>query len=1089
MATELPEGTVTVVFTDAVGSTALTNELGDERARELMREVEETVRAQVARHRGVEVKGLGDGQMIAFTSARRAVLCAVDIQKALDRWHRSDARRQPLGLRIGLHTGEVIREQEDLFGAAVNFAARVAAAAGTGEVLLSETTKSLLGTATDLELVDRGESELKGFAGRWRLFAVSWEPEADAAGEGRGLYVGRAAEQATLRDALARAKAGAGSVLFLSGEPGIGKTSLARETMAEARTQGFFTALGHCYEMDGTPPFVPFVEIFDHAFRVMPREPLRALLGDDAPEVARIVPRLRTLYPDLPPAIDLPPEQARHYLFSCIADYLVRSAGAQPLMLVFDDLHWADESTTLLLEHIAGRTAEAPLLIAGTYRDTDLDASRPFAAALGRMSRLAHTRRVALRRLDTEAVRALLAGLSGCEPPVPLVSLISAETDGVPLFIQELYRYLAEQGRLFRDDGAWRADVALGEVEVPEGVRLVIGRRLERLAEETRRILATAAAIGRAFSFDLLAALSDGREDAVLDAVDEALAAGLLAEASAREARYTFSHEQVRQTLLGTLTLPRRQRLHLRVADALERVHGTREEEHAAEIAHHLYQAGAAADPERTLRWLEVAGDSALKSLSAVEAQARYCDALGLSEQWPATVRARLLEKLGHAVRGMDWEAAERNWRQAQDLYQELGDAVGIGRTAFHLGTVLMWNRADDYSRSRREVDRGLAVVDKVPDDLACRLFGVADRLNIFDGAPERAEAWFTQALPIAMRSSDPQLLGELLEHHSWFGTVYHRPRAILDADPPAVELLRRSGDLWNFCNAALNRRFAFIATGQLAAARALAEEAVAAGERSGNALATATLHFQSQIVDFIERGDFVRFREAVERMGEAWPSFNWLSAPWQQLTDFRMGNWRSALSSVRNSHPLATSIYRGVEQGALVLVEACAGGEAEVAGLFQESRHLLPTGAIGNFGGWSFAAAATDALATTGFDDEAAALLPLWQDALQHGQLIDTWLFHLSARVAGIAAMCAGRWELAEQYFETAVRQAHDIPHVIEQPEVRRWYADMLIRRAAPGDMDRARQLLDEAMAMYTRIGMHRHIGLAEALLARMGA
>ncbi len=251
-------------------------------------------------------------------------------------------------------------------------------------------------------------------------------------------------------------------------------------------------------------------------------ERLAAALGDGAPEVARIVPRLRTIFPDLKPPADLPPEQARHYLFTCLTEYLERATSGQPTVLLLDDIHWADDFTALLLEHIAGSITKWPMLIIGTYRDTDLNAQKPFARPLDCLSRLGHVERVPIRRFCADGVGDLLKALSGKEPPQALTDLVASETEGVPFFVQEVYRYLSEQGRLFDESGAWLAGVEIGEVEVPEGVRLVIGRRLERVTEETRRVLTEAAVIGRAFSFDLLAELSKSNEDSLLDAVEEA---------------------------------------------------------------------------------------------------------------------------------------------------------------------------------------------------------------------------------------------------------------------------------------------------------------------------------------------------------------------------------------------------------------------------------------------------------------------------------------------------------------------------------------------------------------------------------------
>lgn len=302
MAEALPEGTVTVLFTDVVGSTDLTTRRGDEAAQEILRAQRDLTRQKVEEHSGHEVKSLGDGFMVAFASARKAVACAVGIQRALQERNRSQPLDDQVLIRIGLNTGEVIQEEADLFGETVNAAARIAAKAKGSQVLVSEIVKGLLGRAKDVELVDRGHFRLKGFPERWRLFEVIWQEETAAmpALLERTPFVGRETERAELRRCLDQVAGGRGALVMIGGEPGVGKTRLAEELMAEARQRGMTAFIGHCYEMEGAPPYIPFVEILEAAARMLPKEALRETLGDSAPEVAKLMPELRRVFPDIP---------------------------------------------------------------------------------------------------------------------------------------------------------------------------------------------------------------------------------------------------------------------------------------------------------------------------------------------------------------------------------------------------------------------------------------------------------------------------------------------------------------------------------------------------------------------------------------------------------------------------------------------------------------------------------------------------------------------------------------------------------------------------------------------------------------------
>jgi class 3 adenylate cyclase/tetratricopeptide (TPR) repeat protein len=1093
MTQELAEGTVTVLFSDVVGSTDLTTRRGDEAAQDILRAQRDLVRGQVEEHSGHEVKSVGDGFMVAFASARRAVACAVGIQRALEEHNRQKPLDEQVQVRIGMNTGEVLQDEADLFGETVNAASRIAAKAKGGQILISDATKGVLGRAKDVELVDRGRFRLKGFPERWRLFEVVWQAERPAVGLAlveRTPFVGREAERAELRRFLDQVAGGRGDLVMIGGEPGVGKTRLVEELMLEARERGLLTLMGRCYEMEGAPPYIPFVETVEGAARVVPPEALRDALGDSAPEVAKLMPKLRQVFTDIPTPPELPPEQERRYLFNGMRDFLARGSRVQPMFLSLDDLHWADDSTMLLLQHIAQQLHEMPVLIVGTYRDVELDVARPLARALQELTRQRLAHDLTVKRLSEAEVAAMLGALSGQKPPKLLVDAVYAETEGNPFFVEEVFKHLAEEGRLFDVEGRWRADLQVSELEVPRGVRLVIGQRLERVCEECRNVLTTAAVIGRAFTFELLEVLGEANTDALLDAVDEAERAHLIASTSdGPEARFTFAHELIRQTLVSRLSLPRRQRMHLRVAEAIEQVYARSLEEHAADLAHHLHQAGAAADPEKTVRYLTLAGQQAVAAAAFEDALRHYESAVSLQLADDRWGRADLLHERGLALRGLGrWEEALADWREALDAYEELGDAEAVGRVSSDMVSQLRWAaRLEEALEISR---RGLAAVGERVSTHRCLLLARAGHILSLGGQYAAANGVITQALEMAEQLGDQRLLGEILRHKAGLHWHHMEMPESTDSGLRAAELLRSAGDLWNLADALWFAQWGLLLRGRLAEATEIGRELEPLAARvsqmfalwiSARARASRELMLTADIDRYEEfiKGDL----ELGRSVGIAWVSTSYTTLG---LVHFWRGRWQEALEQFQEAAKLEPpGFWAGGDWGHLFLCNAYAGDKDAAPAMLEERRDNLPRpGQPNTLGAWQMLLGVVEGLAVLGEREEVAKLYPLVLEAIDTGFLMTWNNFKFLQTVAGIGAAAGRQWDEAEEHYQTALRHAHELPNKIEQPEVRRWYARMLIDRDGPGDRDKARQLLTEAVAMYHEIGMPRHVETANALL-----
>ena len=682
------EGTVTIMFTDVEGSTRLLSTRGFTESHEIMKAYETIIEEKVADHAGRRIKGLGDGFMISFGSVRHGVECALDIQKAIAEYSKQNPERK-VRIRIGLNTGEVVEEAGDIFGAAVNVAARVAGKAKGGEVLVSEVVRSLVGPMAEMKFEYRGRYKLKGFPDRWRLHQVTAgevreAPRVLPTGDG---FVDREQERLDIRMILDRAQTGAGGMLFLTGAPGTGASRLASEVAIEASAKGWTVLSGRCVEQDGAP-YAPFREVLAGAVGASTSKTLQEAAGKNGPLLSQLTPALRQKVRGMPADAGVPTDKLREQLFHAVFEFLTGVQGARPLLVVLDDLQWADDATVLLLRDLAERVGGSHMVVLGTYWE-DLDSSQPFSSVLSRLLRRRRAQRFVLGPLSERDVEKIVAGMS--EAPLSPVQLmgIQAATEGNPLFVEHSYLYMAESETLLGGSGRVQASYTEEDLELAQSVRGLIGRRLERLSEPAQRMLVAAAVIGRDFDIALLEAFGELAGHELRDALEEGTRGRFLTSAGAD--RYRFAHDLIRQRVLGVLPLPRLQAYHLAVADTLERVYGKSGQERAGEIGHHLYQAGTAADPVRTSGFLSMAAGNAL-SVGGFEEVMRLVDAtLMLLPGDKTRERAEALSMRGQAQWGLGrLDDARAAWKGAAERYEELGDekaAATLHRLLGHLET------------------------------------------------------------------------------------------------------------------------------------------------------------------------------------------------------------------------------------------------------------------------------------------------------------------------------------------------------------------------------------------------------------------
>jgi len=495
----------------------------------------------------------------------------------------------------------------------------------------------------------------------------------------RGVFVGRERELDRLRAAFDAAFAGRGSVVMLVGEPGIGKTRTSLELETYARMRGARVIWGRAHEAAGAPAYRPWVQAADTYASTYGLDTITPQLAtDDQAELSRIFPDLRRQPGYAPPIERVDPAEARFRLFDAYTKLVRALASEAPLVVVLDDLHWADHPTLLLLQHVARELARLRVLVVGTYRDTELSRTHPLSGALAELSREGALERINLDGLGRNDVADYIRSTTGVEPSRALVDRVYEETEGNPFFLSEVVNLMTEEGKLASD--------SVSDIAIPEGVRQALGRRLDRLSEQANALLQYAAVAGREFAYDTLRLLTDHDDDTLLRLVEEGLAARVIAE-RAQPGRYQFTHALMQETLLDELSTTRRVRMHGAVAGALERRYGDRADDQPARLAmHYLESATLNADHARkAVHYAALAGREAEARYAWDEAARLYQRATTLLDDTTDVAfdadRHDLYAALARSANAAgEFRLAWRALMIAVDGYRARGDGVGMAQ-------------------------------------------------------------------------------------------------------------------------------------------------------------------------------------------------------------------------------------------------------------------------------------------------------------------------------------------------------------------------------------------------------------------------
>lgn len=657
------------MFTDIEGSTEVATARGETAAREVRRIHDRVVRSQLDAHRGREVKALGDGLLAVFDSVRDALTAAARIQQLLERHNREHPQRV-VRVRIGVHTGEVTAEGDDVFGEAVNAAQRITTKAKGGEILVSDIGRRLVRHLAGCSFRDRGRHQLRGFPERWQLFEVQRDGEED--GAHRTPFVARD-ELASVAHVLDRVAAGEGGVLFVAGEAGMGKSRLCEEAVAAA---GLSVLRGGATPR-ATGPYAPVVA----ALRDHLRREASALTG-----AGPLSPHLGVLLPELGPA---PPHGDRDTLLVALTDALHGLGRREPAVLLLDDLQWADSATLELVSALGTAAGAWPLAVLALYRSDEVPRGHPVRRLRHDLRRAGVLQEVTLGPLDADATAQLAANVLGQGLGPVLRAAVFDRTQGVPFFVEELTSALRAVGSL-RDLGDTVELEASARIPIPVTIRDAVRLRLESLSDQAVSTLEAAAAAGSVVSLEVLATLG---EDV---GVDEVMATGVLVETM--PGTCMFRHDLVREAVYADTSWSRRRAVHRALATALD----ARGEEPGLVADHWL----AAGDRERARPQLMEAARRFVQVHAARDAASAIRTALDV---WPdgedELGRHDALRELGRCAQGCgELVEAATAWEEAAAMLDANRDATALAATLCDLATVYeLLGRPDRAAAARVE--------------------------------------------------------------------------------------------------------------------------------------------------------------------------------------------------------------------------------------------------------------------------------------------------------------------------------------------------------------------------------------------------
>jgi predicted ATPase/class 3 adenylate cyclase len=885
-----------------------------------------------------------------------------------------------------------------------------------------------------------------------------------------GIFVGREKEMDELRAGLEDALSGRGRLMMLVGEPGIGKTRTSEEFATYARLRNVQVLWGRCYEGEGAPAYWPWVQIIRSYVHDKEPKELASEMGPGAADIAQVVSEVKERLPGLPAPPQLEPDQARFRLFDSITTFLKNASKGAPLMVVLDDMHWADKPSLLLLQFLAKELRGSRLLVLGTYRDVELRRQHPLAQTLGELNRENLSQRVLLRGLTENDVKRFVEVTAGTTPSEALVQAVYKETEGNPFFVNEIVRLLVADGRLEKADG-----VKDWSVTIPQSVREVVGRRLDHLSDECNKVLTIGAVIGREFGVKLLEKVAEVKGDRLVDALEEAMAARVIAELPRATDQYWFSHALIRETLYEELSTTRRVRLHRQIGEALEELDA---EGNLPQLAYHFAEAAPGGDAEKAISYATRAAERALAMTAYEEAVTHFERALQVMELDSSTTdegRCDLLIALGDAqYKSGDVTESQATFDKAIEIARRLGDRERLGQAV--LGRVEQYTIGTVNEVDLALLDEALSAVGTEDSRLRALLLSRLGIAVYFRSQEEKLK-YATEAVAVARRVGDRAALAGALFSQA-FGSIF-----LWDAEENLAisnEVVYLAEELGNKELLArglfMQVGFNFI-NGDLKTANAVIERFAPLAEELRiplNLWYRGTFRAMQALVAGRMQEAEIQAAQAFQTGRTAQPDNAAIMFAAQTMAIRReQGRASEIIGAIRAAvaqFPLIPA-YRAAL--ALNLVES---GEIDEAKREFENVATDDFSGVPRDGNWPVAMVLlADTCAALGDKAQAAVLYemiaPYSDKCPVVGTIVDC--YGAMGRLTAELAATMERWDDAERHFEAALEQNLRMEAVRATVWTQCRYAEMLLTRDAAGDRRKALDLLTKAIDTAQPLGM----------------